>query len=122
MDQHLSEKLLEIRSEIDALNRKAKAAAIAQVVQLMTQYGIVPSDLKAIEYESPLRKAKVKYWNPQTGQTWSGRGRIPRWLVGKDLEAYRIVDRSGQGTEDPGGGAQQAESSGAGRFGPGSAI
>lgn len=35
MDPQLTEKLLEIQAEIEALSRKAKAAAIVQVIQLM---------------------------------------------------------------------------------------
>ncbi|WP_174419457.1 H-NS histone family protein [Burkholderia diffusa] len=109
MDPQLSEKLLEIHSEIEALNRKAKAAAIMQVTQLMTRYGILISDLKDVEHALPARRAKAKYWNPKTGQTWSGRGRIPKWLVGRDLDAYRIAGPTGQGTEDPGAVGQEAE-------------
>lgn len=109
MDPQLTEKLLEIQSEIDALNRKAKAAAIVQIVQLMTRYGILTSDLKGLEHELPVRRAKAKYWNPTTGQTWSGRGRIPKWLAGKDLEAFRIDGRSSQGMEERRVGGQDAE-------------
>ncbi|REG50971.1 H-NS histone family protein [Paraburkholderia sp. BL6669N2] len=28
--------------------------------------------------------------NPETGATWSGRGREPHWIEGKDREAFRI--------------------------------
>lgn len=33
---------------------------------------------------------KPKYRDPKTGATWSGRGRAPRWINGKDREAFRI--------------------------------
>lgn len=38
-----------------------------------------------------------KYRNPQTSETWSGRGKRPRWLVaamksGKRIEEFRIGD------------------------------
>lgn len=40
-----------------------------------------------------------KYRNPQTSETWSGRGKRPRWLVaamksGRKIEEFRIADGS----------------------------
>src|SRR4051812_22505830 len=40
-----------------------------------------------------------KYRNPQTSETWSGRGKQPRWLVaaiksGRRIEEFRIGDAS----------------------------
>ncbi|UPJ60683.1 H-NS histone family protein [Bradyrhizobium sp. 192] len=48
--------------------------------------------------EKPRRKyprVLPKYRNPQTAETWSGRGKRPRWLVaamksGKRIEEFRI--------------------------------
>jgi DNA-binding protein H-NS len=38
----------------------------------------------------------AKYRDPQTGATWSGRGRAPAWLAGvKDLSAY-LIDGAGE--------------------------
>lgn len=41
-----------------------------------------------------------KYRNPQTAETWSGRGKLPRWLVaamksGRKMEEFRIGEGSG---------------------------
>ncbi|WP_167336077.1 H-NS family nucleoid-associated regulatory protein [Paraburkholderia bannensis] len=30
------------------------------------------------------------YYDPVTGSKWSGKGKRPRWLVGKRLEDYSI--------------------------------
>ncbi|WP_420536683.1 H-NS family nucleoid-associated regulatory protein [Escherichia fergusonii] len=32
----------------------------------------------------------AKYRDPKTGTTWSGRGRMPAWLVGKQLNRFLI--------------------------------
>jgi DNA-binding protein H-NS len=48
--------------------------------------------------EKPRRKYPMvlpKYRNPQTSETWSGRGKRPRWLVaamksGRKMEEFRI--------------------------------
>lgn len=41
-----------------------------------------------------------KYRNPQTSETWSGRGKRPRWLVaamksGRKIEEFRIAEVGG---------------------------
>ncbi|WP_175874598.1 H-NS histone family protein [Burkholderia sp. BCC0397] len=36
------------------------------------------------------KRALPKYWNPKTGQTWSGNGRPPKWLAGKNHERFLI--------------------------------
>jgi DNA-binding protein H-NS len=43
-----------------------------------------------------------KYRNPQTSETWSGRGKRPRWLVaamrsGSKIEEFRINESNGKG-------------------------
>ncbi|WP_035724948.1 H-NS histone family protein [Bradyrhizobium sp. ARR65] len=52
--------------------------------------------------EKPRRKyprVLPKYRNPQTSETWSGRGKRPRWLVaamksGHKIEEFRISENS----------------------------
>jgi len=39
---------------------------------------------------SPRRKAEPKYMNPETGQTWSGRGKTPKWLEGRRKSRFEI--------------------------------
>jgi len=41
-----------------------------------------------------------KYRNPQTSETWSGRGKVPRWLAaamksGRKMEDFRIGEGNG---------------------------
>lgn len=35
-------------------------------------------------------KVPAKYRNPETGDTWSGRGREPRWLKGKNRATFAL--------------------------------
>ncbi|KVT12754.1 hypothetical protein WT24_11895 [Burkholderia sp. MSMB1078WGS] len=51
---------------------------------------VVPRNKEHMPLATKKRSVAPKYWNPQTGQTWSGRGRTPHWLAGKDREQYRI--------------------------------
>lgn len=49
--------------------------------------------LSEIEQKQPSklkgRKLEPKYKDPETGKTWAGRGRLPRWLIG-DKEQYKL--------------------------------
>jgi DNA-binding protein H-NS len=45
-----------------------------------------------------------KYRNPQTSETWSGRGKRPRWLVaamksGRKMEEFRINEGGSKGRQ-----------------------
>ena len=35
-------------------------------------------------------KVAAKYRDPTTGKTWTGRGVAPKWIAGKDRDAFRI--------------------------------
>lgn len=44
----------------------------------------------------PVHTAPTRYRDPQTGQTWSGRGRQPRWLnerirAGATLDEFLVA-------------------------------
>ena len=36
------------------------------------------------------KKVPAKYRNPVTGETWTGRGKAPLWIVGKERETFLI--------------------------------
>ena len=92
-----------------------KKQAVAQVAALMKKLGVTVDELGAARPRRaraakgatkaatkagagrPAAKKPVapKFRNAETGDTWSGRGRTPRWLAaleaqGKSREDYRI--------------------------------
>jgi DNA-binding protein H-NS len=62
----------------------------------------IPSSSETSPGVEPRRKyprVLPKYRNPQTSETWSGRGKRPRWLVaavksGRKIEEFRIGEGS----------------------------
>ena len=36
-------------------------------------------------------KVAAKYRDPATGQTWTGRGKAPKWIDGKDRAQFAIA-------------------------------
>ncbi|MEA3119414.1 MAG: DNA-binding protein [Paraburkholderia sp.] len=79
----LTEQLAKVHAQMEAAREKEVAAAIAQIKAKIAEYGITAEELGFAIKRT--RKAKSgglppKYRNPQTGQTWTGRGRVPSWL------------------------------------------
>lgn len=84
----------ELLNQIETLKRQAEAvrrqelkSVIDEIKSSMDRYGITLQDLQAALGKSSKKKTSVppKYRNPASGETWTGRGRAPRWLV--DAEA-----------------------------------
>jgi DNA-binding protein H-NS len=94
----------ELAEKIDALRAESKGKGIEQIKTIMDELGITASDLGFYDVDHlpqgkqgprtfKQRKAAApiepKYRDPATGNTWSGRGKPPRWLQG-DRDAYLI--------------------------------
>lgn len=91
----------EIKKQIEELQALAATArekeiesATAQVKAIMKEYGLRLSDLSDVTKPRVNAKARepvaVKYKDPSSGSTWTGRGRAPLWLAGKNKEDYLI--------------------------------
>lgn len=73
-----------------------KLAVIQQIVDVATQYEVTIEDLiEAMGGFKPKRKgvkATPKYRDPATGVTWSGRGKEPTWMRGRDRDDFLIKE------------------------------
>jgi DNA-binding protein H-NS len=93
-----------IRAEKDELEKRLAALARGMPAGGQTAKG---SDVPALALGKPRRqypRVLPKYRNPQTSETWSGRGKRPRWLVaaiksGHKIEEFRISDSASKGRQ-----------------------
>lgn len=77
--------------------RKAEIAnAREKIATIMREHGLSLSDLAGqATVARKLRKpVEIKYRNEATGDAWTGRGRAPKWLEGKDKSAYLVQSKS----------------------------
>jgi DNA-binding protein H-NS len=90
----------ELQDQIAELERKAQETraneleqAVQQIKTLMQEYGITLDDLNAFTKKkgTKARKPSNVQFQDANGNTWSGRGRMPAWLKGKDKEKFRIA-------------------------------
>lgn len=87
------EQIAKLQSLAEEARQEEIAQARAQVGELMRQHGLTASDVLGVEKKVSLivrRTATAKYRDPLTGQTWSGRGRQPRWLDKKNSNEFLI--------------------------------
>ena len=85
--------LLAQKAELDKQIAKAKAgekaAVLAQMRSAMEQYGITPEDLfttakrgrKPGSTNSGERKPVAPKYRNEAGETWTGRGKQPKWVA-----------------------------------------
>jgi DNA-binding protein H-NS len=99
--QELIAEKTRLESEISALISASRKEAIDKVRALIQEFDLTAEEIGRAGTSSRAAKksggsSKVgtkvqpKYRDPETGATWSGRGVAPRWIAGKDREAFLI--------------------------------
>ncbi len=91
--------LIKQKEALDAqitLTRQAELSeAISKVKSLVAEYDLKPIDIfkidKSVRKSAGKTKAAAKYYDPSSGKSWTGRGREPKWLHGKDRSQYLIA-------------------------------
>lgn len=80
----------------DARQREV-SDAVSKVRALVAEYGLTAQDVFPSGRSSKAAGAKStgkvapKYRDPATGQTWTGRGKAPKWIEGKDRATFAIA-------------------------------
>ena len=93
----------ELKAQAEALMKQAEAArqaeiaaVVGEILARMKEYGITLDDLRGGAKKTKSRgTVAAKYRNPATGESWSGRGRSPRWLTeemakGRSKESFLV--------------------------------
>lgn len=101
--QSVRAQIAKLEKQAESLRRNELKNVIAKVREVIAQYGLTAADLGlgGARGGRKLRGAKkarcasagvAKYRDPATGQTWTGHGRPPAWIVAaKDREAFLIA-------------------------------
>jgi DNA-binding protein H-NS len=83
-----------LEAEADAARQREVADVIAEIRRKIAEYRLGAQDLGFAPRRRGARVAKTplppKYQNPRTGQTWSGRGKPPKWIAGKNRDRFLI--------------------------------
>lgn len=91
----------ELLSQIETLKQQAESQRRAEIAKVvadirakMQEYGITVADLGASARTSRTKGMTVaaKYRHPATGETWTGRGKMPKWLQAEVNQGKRRED------------------------------
>jgi DNA-binding protein H-NS len=97
----VEKRIAALQKVADKLKKKDKAPAIKSILAMMAKHDVSVADLRSPNPRSVAGKTRArkpvnaKYQDPDTGKTWSGRGRTPLWLSsaersGKSRDAFLI--------------------------------
>lgn len=85
--------LVDIQNQIAALQKQADEIksqefdkTVADILEKMAAFGITLKDLEAVKgrarkVSAPVTKQAAAKFRGPNGETWSGRGLMPRWLT-----------------------------------------
>jgi DNA-binding protein H-NS len=92
--QDILKQIADLQKQAEEIKAREKSSVVKEIVEKISQYGLTPEDLgfssKGSSSKKPVRKVAVRY-RDNAGNTWTGRGKRPSWLV-KELANGKSVD------------------------------
>ena len=90
----LIEQRAALEAQIEAARKAEIADAVDRVRALVAEYGLTADDVFGGAKRGPKAGGRStvapKYRDPATGATWTGRGKAPKWIDGKDRAQFVI--------------------------------
>lgn len=88
----LQKQLGQLNLLVEETKQQEKQAKLKQIAEDVKEYGITEIELlRAAGFiQAKRKKAPAKYYDPSSGQSWSGKGPRPQWLADKNLDDYLI--------------------------------
>jgi DNA-binding protein H-NS len=89
----LKAQIARLQAQADEARRTELGNVIEEIRGKIAEYGLTAQDLGfavAARRGRPPKKAPLppKYQDPKSGNTWSGRGKPPKWIAGKNRERF----------------------------------
>lgn len=101
LQSKIEKEITKLQKKAEALQTKRRKPVISSIVASMREYNITPEEItaafggstkaaraasgrKAAAPAAKKRQVAPKYRHPKSGETWSGRGKAPRWLTAEE--------------------------------------
>ncbi|WP_322027119.1 H-NS histone family protein [Burkholderia sp. BCC1977] len=90
--RELQKQLGQLNLLVEEAKQREKQAILAEIGEYVKEYGITEIELlRAAGFiQAKRQKAPAKYYDPNSGKSWSGKGSRPKWLEDKNLDDYLI--------------------------------
>ncbi|NYT63984.1 H-NS histone family protein [Alcaligenaceae bacterium] len=113
LKKKIEKEILKLQKQAQALQTKQRGPVIASIIRSMREYDITPEELtlafnkkatgpsqrnataakpSATKPTAVKRPVAPKYRHPETGATWTGRGKAPRWVTAAEAEGKNRND------------------------------
>ncbi|GAB5098567.1 H-NS histone family protein [Caballeronia sp. LP006] len=85
-----------LERQIEEAKSREYAEVLNEIKQKMADYGITLQELaggrgaKTPKASRARNGVAPKYRDPESGSTWSGRGKPPKWIAGQDRDSFLI--------------------------------
>lgn len=86
--KELQAKKEELDKRIAEAFNTEKTAALTRIQSLIDAFGFTLQEVFPLPQQE--RKVPAKYFDASSGQSWSGRGKAPKWIEGKDRSLFEI--------------------------------
>jgi DNA-binding protein H-NS len=92
----LKQQLVRLDERISVAWQQEQKAAIEHIRQVMNFFNLVPNQLRVDRRGTyNTRPLQMKYQDPVTGATWTGRGRAPSWIRNKSYNDFLVSQPDG---------------------------
>lgn len=96
----LKQQLAQLDERILIAWQQEQKAAIEHVRQVMNFFNLVPNQLRVDRRGTyKTRPLEMKYQDPVTGATWSGRGRAPSWIRNRSYNDFLVKQSDDTGSD-----------------------
>lgn len=107
LKQKIEKEILKLQKQAQALQTKQRGPVITSIIRSMREYDITPEEIAdafnkkntktstrkpAATASGTKRPVPAKYRHPQTGATWTGRGKAPRWVTAAEADGQNRND------------------------------
>jgi len=90
----LKAQIAKLQEQAEEARRAELDAVLADIRRKIVEYGLTAQDLglSVVRRGRPPKKEPLPpiYQDPKSGSTWSGRGKPPKWIAGKNRERFLI--------------------------------
>ncbi len=102
--QKIEKEIQRLQKQAKTLQAKRRGPILISILRSMREYDITPEDIAAAYNKKTTTKAPrkqetaakrpvpAKYRHPETGDTWTGRGKPPRWIASAEAEGKNRAD------------------------------
>ena len=106
LKQKIEKEIQRLQKQAQALQAKQRGPVVTSIIRSMREYDITPEDVAAANNKktagsrgkktassSPAKRTvPIKFRHPETNETWTGRGKAPRWITNAEAEGKNRND------------------------------